>query len=116
LWEGETITLLPDAALTQQHGSDDFALAFARIENHYFMNGGFFEEGQLLANTHKLRDIPCTIIQGRYDAATPVKTAWDLHRAWPEAEFHLVPDAGHAYNEAGIMHHTIVATDRYAGR
>ena len=114
LWEGETITLLPDQSLTEQHGSDEFALAFARIENHYFINHGFMAEGQLLRNAGRLRDIPGTIIQGRYDAATPADTAWALHRAWPEAEFYLIPDAGHAYNEPGIMHRTIAATDKYA--
>lgn len=114
LWEGETITLLPDANLSLQHGSDAFALAFARIENHYFINHGFMAEGQLLRDADRLRRIPGTIIQGRYDAATPAATAWALHRAWPEAEFHLVPDAGHAYNEPGILHRTIEATDKYA--
>ncbi len=114
LWEGETITLMPDEGLARDFAEDEFALTFARIENHYFVHGGFFDEGQLLENVHRLRSVPCTIIQGRYDAATPARTAWDLHKAWPEAVFHLVPDAGHAYNEAGILHHTIEATDRYA--
>ncbi|PLX41743.1 MAG: prolyl aminopeptidase [Hyphomicrobiales bacterium] len=114
LWEGETITLLPDAANTAQHGSDDFALAFARIENHYFINHGFMAEGQLLREAGRLKDIPGTIIQGRYDAATPAATAWALHKAWPEATFHLVPDAGHAFNQPGILHRTIEATNLYA--
>lgn len=116
LWEGETITLLPNAAFTDQHSGDAFALAFARIENHYFVNKGFVVEGQLIDEATKLRGIPGIIIQGRYDMATPAKTAWDLHRVWPEAEFVLVPDAGHAYNEPGILDALLNATDRFAGR
>lgn len=116
LWEGETITLLPDDQLSAQHASEEFALAFARIENHYFMNGGFFEEGQLLRDAHRLRGIPGVIIQGRYDVATPARTAWELNQAWPEAVFHLVPNAGHAFNEPGILHQTIETTDKFARR
>jgi len=114
LWEGETITLLPNLEFTAQHGEDRFALAFARIENHYFVNAGFLDEGQLIRDASRLRDIPGTIVQGRYDVATPMKSAWDLHRAWPEAEFRLVADAGHAFNEPGILSELIRATDRYA--
>lgn len=114
LWEGETIRLLPDDKLTEIHGSDEFALAFARIENHYFMHKGFLRDAQLLRDANKLKDIPGVIIQGRYDVATPARTAWDLHRAWPEAEFHIVDGAGHAFNEPGILHETIVATDKFA--
>ena len=114
LWEGETITLLPNLEFTAQHSEDRFALAFARIENHYFVNAGFLDEGQLIRDASRLRDIPGTIVQGRYDVATPMKSAWDLHRAWPEAEFRLVADAGHAFNEPGILSELIRATDRYA--
>lgn len=114
LWEGETITLLPNLEFTAQHGEDRFALAFARIENHYFVNAGFLDEGQLIRDASRLRDIPGTIVQGRYDVATPMKSAWDLHRAWPEAEFRLVADAGHAFNEPGILSELVRATDRYA--
>ena len=80
------------------------------------MNEGFLEDGQLIRDAHKLKTIPGVIIQGRYDIATPPKTAWDLHRAWPEAKFIMVPDAGHAVNEPGILHHLIEATDRFADR
>ncbi len=114
LWEGETITLLPNLEFTAQHSEDRFALAFARIENHYFVNAGFLDEGQLIRDASRLRDIPGTIVQGRYDVATPMRSAWDLHRAWPEAEFRLVADAGHAFNEPGILSELIRATDRYA--
>jgi len=113
-WEGRTITLLPDPEITASHDDARFALAFARIENHYFVNHGFFDEGQLLRDAHKLHGIPGVIVQGRYDACTPVKTAWELHRAWPQAEFHLIPDAGHAYKEPGILDRLIRATDAFA--
>ena len=116
VWEGETLTLLPDDQLAAQHASAEFALALARIENHYFINGGFFEEGQLLRDAHRLRGIPGMIIQGRYDVTTPARTAWELHRVWPEAEYHLVPNAGHAFNEPGILHQIIETTDRFATR
>jgi len=115
LWEGETITLLPDQDYSDQFGDDHYALAFARIENHYFVNGGFFEEGQLLRDAHRLRDIPGVIVQGRYDVATPPATAWALHKAWPEARFVMVQDAGHAYTEPGILHYLVEATDAFAG-
>jgi proline iminopeptidase len=115
LWEGRTISLLHNPDFALQHGADDFALAFARIENHYFVHEGWLEEGQLLRDAHKLAGIPGVIVQGRYDVATPAKTAWDLHRAWPEAGFHWAPAAGHAYNEPGILEQLIAATDRFAG-
>lgn len=115
-WEGGTITLLPDPAMAEGFGEDQFALAFARIENHYFVHHGWMEEGQLLRDAGRLRDIPGTIVQGRYDSATPVRSAWDLHRAWPEAEFHLIDDAGHAYSEPGILDRLVRATDAHADR
>jgi proline iminopeptidase len=114
LWEGQTIRLLPSQANTAKHSNDAFSLAFARIENHYFVHGGWMEEGQLIRDAHKLAGIPGVIVQGRYDACTPARTAWDLHRAWPQAEFHMVPDAGHAFNEPGILRQLLAATDRFA--
>ena len=114
-WEGETITLLPNDGLSAQFGDPHYALAFARIENHYFVNGGFFGEGQLLRDAHRLAGIPGVIVQGRYDVATPPATAHALHRAWPESRYVLVPDAGHAFSEPGILHHLIEATDAFAG-
>jgi len=114
-WEGETITLLPDPAVSNAFYGDDFALAFARIENHYFVHAGWLEEGQLISNAEALRDIPGVIVQGRYDVACPPQTAWDLHTAWPEAEFIMVEGEGHSLSQPGILHHLIEATDRFAG-
>jgi len=114
-WEGETITLLPDPSVSNAFYGDDFALAFARIENHYFVHSGWLEEGQLISNAALLRDIPGVIVQGRYDVACPPQTAWDLHRAWPEAEMIMVEGEGHALSQPGILHHLIEATDRFAG-
>ncbi|WP_321336182.1 prolyl aminopeptidase [Breoghania sp.] len=114
IWEGETLTLCPDEGTSAKFRDGHFALAFARIENHYFVHGGWMEEGQLIRDAHKLKGIPGVIVQGRYDMATPARTAWDLHKAWPEAEFHLIEDAGHAYSEPGILDQLIRATDRFA--
>jgi len=117
VWEGSTITLLPNRDNAATHADEHFALAFSRIENHYFVNRGFFEvDDQLLRDAHKLKKIPGVIVQGRYDVCTPAVTAWDLHRAWPEAEFHMVDDAGHAFDEPGILHHLVTAIDTFAGR
>ena len=101
-WEASTITLLPRPELVAAFAEPAYALAFARIENHYFVHDGWFEPGQLIARCRpRSRDIPTVIVQGRYDLCTPAVTAWDLHRALPEAEFVLVADAGHAYRRAG---------------
>jgi proline iminopeptidase len=113
-WEGRTITLLPDDAVDQVHSDPHYALAFSRIENHYFVNNGFLEDRQLLRDAGRLHGIPGVIVQGRYDIATPARTAWELHRAWPQAQFHLVPDAGHAFSEPGILDRLIRATDGFA--
>ncbi len=91
------------------------ATAFARIENHYFLHGGWFEEGQLIAGVDAIRHLPAVIVQGRYDMCTPPMTAWDLHRAWPEAELVMVPDASHSASEPGIARALRAATDRFAG-
>jgi proline iminopeptidase len=89
LWEGETITLLPDARMSTSFGQDEFALAFARIENHYFTHAGWMDEGQLIRDAGRLRSIPGVIIHGRYDMACTAQNAWDLHKAWPEAELRI---------------------------
>ena len=114
IWEGSTSKLLPSADMVARFGGDEFADAFARIECHYFTNNGFFRPNQLLEDVKKIRHIPGVIIQGRYDVVCPMKSAWDLHRAWPEAELHVVDDAGHAASEAGTMSKLIEATDRFA--
>ena len=114
IWEGSTSKLLPNEDMVQRYGDDEFADAFARIECHYFVNQGFFRPNQLLEDVHKVRHIPAVIVQGRYDVVCPMKSAWDLHRAWPEAELQIVPDAGHAASETGIMSRLVEATDRFA--
>lgn len=114
VWEGSTISLTQNPDQVAHFGADDFATAFARIECHYFVNGGFFEsDGWLLDNVDRIRHIPCVIVQGRYDMATPMVTAWNLHKRWIEAEFHIIPDAGHAYDEPGIAHALMTATDGF---
>ena len=116
VWEGATSFLLPDPEHIQHSGEDEFALALARIECHYFVNRGFFRsEDQLLAGVDRIRHIPSVIVQGRYDVVCPMATAWDLHRAWPEADFVVVPDAGHSAFEPGIARALVAATDRFAG-
>jgi proline iminopeptidase len=115
VWEGATSYLHVDEANVESWNADDFAVAVARIECHYFVNKGFFErEDQLLRGVGKIRHIPAVIVQGRYDVVCPMRSAWDLHRAWPEAQFHVVPDAGHSALEPGNTHELITATDRFA--
>lgn len=114
-WESSTITLLPQADTIARFTEPEYATAFARIENHYFRHGGWWEEGQLIRDATRLAGIPAVIVQGRYDMCTPPMTAWELHQAWPEAEFHLIADAGHAFDEPGILDALIRATDRFAG-
>jgi proline iminopeptidase len=113
-WEGQTITLLPEPSTSDVFGEADYALAFARIENHYFVHAGWLEEGQLLRDAGKLKGIPGVIVHGRYDMPCPAKYAWALHKAWPDAEFFLVEGAGHAYSEPGILDRLIYATDKFA--
>jgi proline iminopeptidase len=114
-WEGKTLSLLPDFDRVRRFSEDHYALAFARIECHYFVNRGFFaSDGQIIDDAHRLRAIPGVIVHGRYDVVTPVKTALDLARAWPEAELRIVPDAGHAMTESGIVHELVAATQRFA--
>ena len=115
LWEGETITLLPSPGNHDQHADPHFALAFARLENHYFMHGAWLEDGQLLREAHRLAGIPGVIVHGRYDMPCPVRYAHALHPAWPGSEFHLIEGAGHAWTEPGILDQLLAATDRFAG-
>ncbi len=116
VWEGATSYLWQDPAHIQSSGEDEFALAFARIECHYFVHGGFFEhDDQLLRNVERIRKIPAVIVQGRYDVVCPMRSAWDLHRAWPEADLRIVQDAGHSAFEPGNISELVQATDRFRG-
>lgn len=115
IWEGSTSRLFPDLDLMQSFGIDAFAEAFARIECHYFINKGFIApEDKLLLNIDRIRKIPAVIVQGRYDVVCPMMSAWELHRAWPEAEFIVVADAGHSMSEPGIRTCLMEATDKFA--
>jgi proline iminopeptidase len=115
IWEGTTLSLLQDEGRVSAFGAAEYALAFARIECHYFINKGFFDrDDQLLADAHRLRHIPGVIVHGRYDVVTPFRSAWDLHRAWPEADLRIVPDSGHAMTEPGITHELVAAAERFA--
>ncbi len=112
-WEGATSSLLPNPDRVAETAEPRFALAFARIENHYFHHRGFFDEGALLRDAHLLRDIPGVIVQGRYDVVCPTRSAHDLHEAWPFSRLHIVDDAGHAATEPGIVHRLVEATDTF---
>jgi proline iminopeptidase len=117
MWEGSSLSLLPDLARVAAFGEPRYAIAFARIEAHYFQNRGFFEfDGQLIANAGRLQAIPGVIVHGRYDLCTPISIAWDLHKAWPEAEYRVVPDSGHAMTEPGIVAELIRATEAFKAR
>ncbi|HEV7122571.1 MAG TPA: prolyl aminopeptidase [Rhodanobacter sp.] len=114
VWEGATSFLWQDPSHIHSSGEDEFALAFARIECHYFVNGGFFaHDDHLLRHIESIRHMPAVIVQGRYDVVCPLRSAWDLHRAWPEADLRIVQDAGHSAFEPGNMHELIEATDRF---
>ncbi|MEZ4255776.1 MAG: prolyl aminopeptidase [Polyangiales bacterium] len=115
IWEGSTSTLHANPSLVTRMADSKFAEAFARIECHYFVNNGFFRnENQLLEDVGKIRQIPCVIVQGRYDVVCPMDSAWALHRAWPEAELIVVPDAGHSAFEPGILKELVRTTDKFA--
>jgi proline iminopeptidase len=114
IWEGETITLLPNAQYTKAFSDAHFALAFARIENHFFYHNAWLEDGQLLRDAYKLHGIKGTIVHGRYDMPCPARYAYQLHQAWPDADYHLIEGAGHAFNEPGILDALIRATDKFA--
>lgn len=114
VWEGSTSKLYTDPKFLARYAADEFAVAFARIECHYFVNKGFMREGQLLEDVDKIRHIPTVIVQGRYDVVCPIESAWALHRAFPEAELVVVNDAGHSAKEPGIATALLDATDRFA--
>ncbi|WP_188544532.1 prolyl aminopeptidase [Rhodococcoides trifolii] len=111
-WEGATSTLLPEPERATQMSEPRFALAFARIENHYFHNRGFLHT-PLLGGMDLLADVPGVIVQGRYDMVCPATSAWALHRSWPASELRIAADAGHSANEPGITHHLVEATDAF---
>lgn len=114
-WEGTTLSLIPEPERVARFGIDTYALAFARIESHYFVNRGFFRrDGELLLNAGRLRGIPGIIVHGRYDVVTPVRNAVLLHGAWPDSELRIVSAAGHAMTEPGIVHELIRATCTYS--
>ena len=116
VWEGATSFLHIDPDFADSHADARFALAFARIENHYFVNGGFFEvDDQLLRDAGKIADIPGIIVHGRYDVVCPIQNAWDLHKAWPKAELSISPASGHSAFEPENVHALVEATDRFAG-
>jgi proline iminopeptidase len=115
IWEGATSFLRMNPEYLAKFEEDAYAAAFARIECHYFVNGGFLRsDSQLLEEVDRIRHIPAVIVQGRYDVVCPMRSAWDLHRAWPEATLHITPDAGHSAFEAGNLDALITATDRFA--
>ncbi|BCH53829.1 prolyl aminopeptidase [Agrobacterium vitis] len=115
-WEGATISLIPDIQQIENFGEDHYAIAFARLENHFFMNRIWMEDGQLLRDAHKLKGIPGVIVHGRYDMPCPLRYAWELSKLWPDADLHIVEAAGHAMSEPGILNQLIRATDRFAGK
>lgn len=113
LWEARTSKLVTDPALLRRFGGSHFADAFARIEAHYFVNRGFLRrDDQLLREVANIRHIPGVIVQGRYDVVCPLRSAWALHRAWPEARMVVVPAAGHSMTEPGIRAALISETHR----
>jgi len=117
IWESALSYMRLNKDYVKRAGDADFAAAFARIECHYFINGAFLErESQLLDDVDRIRNIPATIVQGRFDVVCPIRSCWDLHKRWPEADLRIVPDAGHSAFEAGISRELVMATDRYSRR
>jgi proline iminopeptidase len=114
VWEASTSFLRQDPDFIDSHEDPHFALAFARIECHYFVNGGFFDdENQLLRDAHRLHGIPGVIVHGRYDVVCPLHNAWELHKAWPDAKLMISPTSGHSAFEAENTHSLVEATDSF---
>ena len=114
VWEASTSLLLPDEAFVDGHKDAHFALSFARIESHYFVHGGFFDaDDQLLRDADRLHGIPGVIVQGRYDVVCPMRSAWDLHKAWPESRLLISPSAGHSAFEPENASALVEATDSF---
>jgi proline iminopeptidase len=116
IWEGSTSRLYTDPELINRSAGDAFAEAFARIECHYFVNRGFMQEGQLLTDIARIQHIPGVIVQGRYDVVCPLESAWALHKAWPNSDLTIIPDAGHSAREPGISRALVAATDKFAAQ
>lgn len=116
LWEGGASTLLPKQAVIDHFGQAHTALSLARIECHYFMNHSFLTPDQILSNADRIKDIPGVIVHGRYDMVCPFEQAWALHRAWPQAQLRIIPDAGHSATEPGIIDALVSATDQFSSR
>ena len=115
IWEGSTSKLIPDQNLIDHMGEAHTARSLARIECHYFMNNAFFKtDNYLIENVGRIRNLPAVIVQGRYDMVCPMMSAWDLHRAWPEAEYRVIKDAGHSVSEPGIVDALVDTTDRWS--
>lgn len=114
VWEGSLSKLQRDPDMVNKYGGDMFSLAFSRIECHYFVHGGWLEsDDQLIRDAKLLKQVPGVIVQGRYDVVCPPETAWALHKAWPQARFVMVEDAGHNSREAGIARALVEAADRF---
>jgi proline iminopeptidase len=114
-WEGDTISIRGPEARPSKFNEADFTIAFARIECHYFQNRGFFDhDGWILDNIDRIAHIPGWIVQGRFDVVTPLESAWKLTKAWPNAKFDVVWDAGHASTEPGVIDGLVRATDQAA--
>lgn len=112
-WEGAIVSLRPNPNLTATYADPLFAVAFAKIALHYFVNRGWLDEGQLISDAGKLAGIPGRIVQGRYDVVSPPVTAWELHRAWPGSALSVLPGAGHAVSDLGILDGLLDATDEF---
>ncbi|MFI7677901.1 prolyl aminopeptidase [Actinophytocola sp. NPDC049390] len=112
-WEGAIVSITPNPGLAATYAEPRFAIAFTKLALHYFANGGWFAQDQLLRDAGKLAGIPGRIVQGRYDVVCPPVTAWELHRAWPDSKLTIVPRAGHAVTDLGVLDALIDATDEF---
>ena len=110
-WEMATSRLIPDVEYLEKAEDLDFAVAFARIECHYFINEIFVEEAHILNNISKIQNIPTFIVQGRYDVVCPTRSAWDLHKAIPGSVLEIISDSGHSMGEVGIARQLVAFTD-----
>ena len=102
-WEGATANLIAKPLSIESFGEDNFAIAFARIENHFFINRCWLEDGQLLRDAHKLQGIPSVIVHGRYDMPCPLRNAWALHKAWKDSTLVIVEASGHSIDRKSVV-------------